>query len=104
MSTIQHLLEKQRKEFERLSITVYPEKCLEDKETIEKMKFLLPIAWDLFKPDLKVFLSTIQQEILQAVKEKVIEMRCSTTITDYILPYNQALSDLSSWLEGDKNN
>lgn len=66
-------------------------------------------------PAFEAFLSTIQNEILNAVKEKVEGMEykepvcvhnkswCSC-VDDEIMKiegYNAALSDLSSWLEGE---
>ena len=52
--------------FDALDIHVSPERCLADREMVEKMKLVLPVAWQLFKPDVKQFIS---KEITLAVEE-----------------------------------
>lgn len=54
-------MEWERK-FDELDIQVSPPQSLYDEELIEKLKYFCPIAWDLFKPDIKKF-------IFQAISE-----------------------------------
>jgi hypothetical protein len=98
MSTIQHLLEKQRESAKNQTWFHRIDDIHEFDNTNDCLDFL----------------STMQQEILQAVKEKVEGMERHTTcdteeckinifpICRHAMGFNDALFEVSSWLEGEK--
>lgn len=66
-------------EFDKLDVHISPPKSLADEELREKIKFFLPIAFDLLKPSIKSFIrSSIQKAVLQEREsiKKLLQKEC----------------------------
>ena len=71
MSNTQSMEER----FNQLNIHVSPERCLEDRKMVEDMKLLLPIAFDLFKPDLLKFIKSELDLQKKELVEKMMQLK-----------------------------
>lgn len=113
MSSLQNLLEKQKLEFqEKLLTKMWHEDSCPAHSKQMKSEDECDCIYSFVREEILSQLSTIQSQIVSAVKEKVEGMERGIvpnkegeiTYTHHttVQGYNQALSDLSSWLEGEK--
>lgn len=90
------------KAIDEMNVDIGHPKSLMDEDVWENMKFFIPIAWDLLKPSLKEYVSSLRAADLRALIEGMEghreDMNMGLELNGYKTGYIESLDDVKSLL------